>query len=340
MRVAVVILNYNGAELLRQFLPSVVRHTPSWCEIIVADNASTDHSLEVLHKEFSTIRIITLSENTGFAGGYNRALQQVEAEYYVLLNSDIEVTPNWVEPVLSFMDKHPNVAACQPKILAYHQKRSFEHAGASGGFIDFLGYPFCRGRIFSTLEEDKAQYDDITEIFWATGACMFIRSKVFHSSEGLDERFFAHMEEIDLCWRMKRNGMKLFCVPQSYVYHVGGGTLDKSNPRKTYLNFRNNLMMLYKNLPPKNIFPVLFIRIILDKLAILKFLLSGNVKDALAVYKAYLYILKNIKHLKQERKNSQTPFREVSAVYKKSLVISYYLKKKNYFSGLDSSKFS
>src|SRR5690606_32957114 len=240
MKVAVVILNFNGAKLLKQFLPSVIKHTPSWCEIIVADNASTDNSLQVMKEYFPHIRIIPLSENTGFAGGYNRALKQVDAEYYVLLNSDIEVTPQWVESVIQFMDANKDVAACQPKILAYHQKNEFEHAGASGGFMDYLGYPFCRGRLFNTLEKDSGQYNQPIEIFWATGACMFIRSNEYHAAGALDEYFFAHMEEIDLCWRLKRKGLRLFCIPQSQVFHVGGGTLHKSNPRKTYLNFRNN----------------------------------------------------------------------------------------------------
>ncbi len=299
MNVAVVILNFNGAKLLKQFLPSVIEHTPSWCEIIVADNASTDNSLQVMKEYFPHIRIIPLSENTGFAGGYNRALKQVDAEYYVLLNSDIEVTPQWVEPVIQFMDANKDVAACQPKILAYHQKNEFEHAGASGGFMDYLGYPFCRGRLFNTLEKDSGQYNQPIEIFWATGACMFIRSKEYHAAGALDEYFFAHMEEIDLCWRLKRKGLKLFCIPQSQVFHVGGGTLHKSNPRKTYLNFRNNLMMLYKNLPPQKMLPVLISRIMLDKLAGISFFFSGNVKDTIAVYKAYFYILKNYKRLRK-----------------------------------------
>ncbi len=340
MKVAVVILNYNGAKLLKQFLPSVIEHTPSWCEIIVADNASTDNSLQVMKEHFPQIKIIPLSENTGFAGGYNRALKQVDSEYYVLLNSDIEVTAQWIEPVIQFMDANEDVVACQPKILAYHQKDEFEHAGASGGFMDYLGYPFCRGRLFNTIEKDSGQYDQPTEIFWASGACMFIRSKEFHAAGALDEHFFAHMEEIDLCWRLKRKGLKLFCFPQSHIFHVGGGTLHKSNPRKTYLNFRNNLMMLYKNLPPQKMLPVFISRIILDKLAAISFLFSGNVKDTIAVYKAYFYILKNLKRLRMQRNNSEIPFREVSNIYKRSLVSAYYLKKQHRFSELDPTQFT
>lgn len=338
MKVAVVILNYNGEQLLKQFLPSVIKHTPSWCEIIVADNASTDNSIVMLKNDFPDIRTIALTENTGFAGGYNHALKQVDAEYYVLLNSDIEVTAQWIEPVIAFMDAHQDVAACQPKILSYHQKDEFEHAGASGGFIDYLGYPFCRGRVFSSIEKDIGQYDNPVEIFWATGACMFIRSKEYHIAGALDECFFAHMEEIDLCWRLKRKGLKLFCIPQSCVYHVGGGTLHKSNPRKTYLNFRNNLMMLYKNLPPGSMFSVFFIRIILDDIAAIRFLFSGNIKDTLAVYKAYFYFIKNLKRLRAQRRNSGIPFMEVSCIYKKSLVVAYYFKKKQHFSQIESTQ--
>lgn len=284
-RVAVVILNYNGAEMLRRFLPSVIEYSPE-AEVIVADNASTDNSAEVMRNEFPAVRLICLDKNYGFADGYNKALQQVTAEYYILLNSDVEVTDGWLAPMLAFMDANNDVAACQPKLLSYKEKEFFEYAGGAGGFIDRYGYPFCRGRIFDTVEKDNGQYDNITDLFWATGAALMIRSADYQSTGGLDGTFFAHMEEIDLCWRLRARGRRIVCVPSSSVYHVGGATLAKSNPRKTFLNFRNNLLMLYKNLPSQELSSVMRRRAILDYVAAAKFLLAGNIADCKAVFAA------------------------------------------------------
>ena len=284
-RVAVVILNYNGAQMLRRFLPSVLEFSPE-AEVVIADNASTDDSLEVMRREFPTVRLVCLDKNHGFADGYNYALREVEADYYLLLNSDVEVTRGWLAPLLAFMDAHEDVAACQPKLLSYNNKALFEYAGGAGGFLDRYGYPFCRGRIFDAVEEDKGQYDNVANLFWATGAALMIRSGDYWSAGGLDGTFFAHMEEIDLCWRLRARGRRIVCVPDSVVYHVGGATLNKSNPRKTFLNFRNNLLMLYKNLPAEELSQVMRRRALLDYVAAAKFLLSGNVGDFKAVIAA------------------------------------------------------
>ena len=284
-RIAVVILNFNGAEMLRAFLPSVVDYSPE-AEVIVADNCSTDASAQVMREEFPAVRYIQLEKNYGFADGYNRALAQVEAEYFLLLNSDVEVTQGWLAPMLEYMDSHPWVAACQPKLLSYKNKKEFEYAGACGGFIDKYGYPYCRGRIFDTVEEDKGQYDSVAELFWATGAALMIRAEDYRAAGGLDGTFFAHMEEIDLCWRLRSRGRGIVCIPQSCVYHVGGATLNKSNPRKTYLNFRNNLLMLYKNLPENELRHVMFVRALLDYVAAFKSLLSGDAAGCRAVLQA------------------------------------------------------
>lgn len=284
-RVAVVILNYNGAEMLRTFLPGVVEYSPE-AEVVVADNASTDDSVEVVQRLFPTVRLIRLEQNWGFADGYNKALEQVDAEYSILLNSDVEVTKGWIAPMLAALEVDSNVVACQPKILDYRRKTHFEYAGAAGGFIDRYGYPYCRGRIFDTLEEDKGQYDTVSDISWATGAALMIRTGEYRTAGGLDGRFFAHMEEIDLCWRLRARGRRILCVPQSTVYHVGGATLSKSNSKKTYLNFRNNLLMLYKNLPQEELPSVMRMRCLLDYVAALKFLLSGSLGDFKAVVRA------------------------------------------------------
>ena len=284
-RVAVVILNYNGAEMLRTFLPGVVEYSPE-AEVVVADNASTDDSVEVVQRLFPTVKLIRLEQNWGFADGYNKALEQVDAEYSILLNSDVEVTKGWIAPMLAALETDSNVVACQPKILDYKRKTHFEYAGAAGGFIDRYGYPYCRGRIFDTLEEDKGQYDTVCDISWATGAALMIRTAEYRTAGGLDGRFFAHMEEIDLCWRLRARGRRILCVPQSTVYHVGGATLSKSNPKKTYLNFRNNLLMLYKNLPQEELPSVMRVRCLLDYVAALKFLLTGGFGDFKAVLRA------------------------------------------------------
>lgn len=284
-KVAVVILNYNGADMLRTFLPGVIGNS-SGATIVVADNASTDDSVAVMQECFPQVRLIQLDNNYGFADGYNMALRQVDAEYYLLLNSDVEVTEGWLSPLLDFMESHDDVAACQPKILSYKDKGNFEYAGASGGFIDRYGYPFCRGRLFGTIEEDKGQYDDVCQVFWATGAAMMVRSSAYWDTGGLDGRFFAHMEEIDLCWRLQAKGGAVYVVPQSSVHHVGGATLDKSNPRKTFLNFRNNLLMLYKNLPDAELHGVMRTRAILDYIAAFKFLATFHWGDFKAVIRA------------------------------------------------------
>lgn len=287
MKVAVVILNWNGEAMLRRFLPTVVRYSCDEAEIWVADNASDDASVQLLHEHFPSVRLIQLDKNYGFAEGYNRALAQIEAEYYVLLNSDVEVTHHWLTPLVEYMDAYPDVAACQPKLLSEANRDYFEYAGASGGFIDRYGYPFCRGRIFNTVEEDNGQYDYIIDILWATGACMLIRSADYREAHGLDGRFFAHNEEIDLCWRLRQRGRRIVCIPESEVYHVGGGTLPKSNPMKTFLNFRNNLTMLYKNLPDGELKGVMRVRRVLDYVAALKMLVADRSwADFKAVVKA------------------------------------------------------
>ena len=286
-KVSVVILNWNGVGMLQTFLPKVVQYSKGeGVEICVADNGSTDESVAWLKAHCPDVCLIVLDKNYGFADGYNKALQQVEAEYVVLLNSDVEVTPHWLEPMLVYMDAHPEVAACQPKIRAERNKAYFEYAGASGGYLDCYGYPFCRGRIFDVVEKDEGQYDNVAPIFWATGAALFIRLKDYQEAGGLDGRFFAHMEEIDLCWRLHSRGRGIVCIPQSVVYHVGAATLKKENPRKTFLNFRNNLLMLYKNLPKKDLKKVMFIRGLLDWVAALVFLLKGDGKNARAVWQA------------------------------------------------------
>ena len=280
-------MNWNGASMLQEFLPSVLAHSAlEGVEVCVADNASTDESLEVMRQEFPDVRLILLDKNYGFAEGYNRALSEVDAEYSLLLNSDVEVTAGWLPPMLDYMDTHPEVAACQPKIRSYHRRNEFEHAGACGGFMDKYGYPFCRGRMMDTVEEDRGQYDTITPVLWATGAALLVRSADYREAGGLDARFFAHMEEIDLCWRLRCRGKSIVCIPQSLVYHVGGATLNKSNPRKTYLNFRNNLLMLYKNLPESELHSVMRIRGCLDLLAALQFLLKGEWGNVRAVFRA------------------------------------------------------
>ena len=286
-KVAIVILNWNGLKMLDQYLSSVLQYSQAEATVYVADNASTDGSLAMLREKFPEVRLIELDKNWGFAEGYNQALRKIEAEYYLLLNSDIEVTPDWLTPMIGLLDNHPDVAACQPKLLSIHDRQAFEYAGASGGFIDRLGYPFCRGRVFETVEQDKGQYDDQADVHWATGAALMIRSKDYWETGGLDHRFFAHNEEIDLCWRLRIRGRRIVSVPESYVYHVGGGTLPKGNPMKTFLNFRNNLTMLYKCLPEEELKAVMRWRWWLDYLAAWEMLiLKRNLGDFKAIYRA------------------------------------------------------
>ena len=336
-KTALVILNYNGVTFLKKFLPLVIEHSSNDAEIWVADNCSTDGSIELLKEQFKEVHIIQNQDNGGYATGYNVALRQIKAEYYILLNSDIEVTTNWINPVIHLMESDSTIGACQPKIRSYHQKEKFEYAGASGGFIDKYGYPFCRGRIFQSLEDDKGQYDDSIEIFWATGACMFVRADVFHELGGFDDDFFAHMEEIDLCWRMKSIGKKVMVCPSAMVYHVGGGTLPVGSARKTYLNFRNNFVLLYKNLPSNKLFPVLVLRLILDGVAGVKFLLQGGFSDFRAVIRAHFYFYRNWSHIHKKRKN--TIRNKVSCVYNGNIAIDHYFSKKKTFTEL-KKKFS
>jgi len=338
LKVAVVILNWNGRKFLEDFLPSVLKNIPVYAEIIIADNDSTDDSLSFLQQNYPQIRIVQNLENGGYAKGYNEALEKIEAEYYILLNSDIEVSEKWIEPIIEFMDLNSKVAACQPKILSFHQRTHFEYAGAGGGFIDKYGYPFCRGRIFQEIEKDEGQYNDIKEVFWASGACMFVRSSVFHELEGLDNDFFAHMEEIDFCWRAKNNGYKIYYHPKSIVYHVGGGTLPKGNPRKTYLNFRNNFYLLYKNVESNKLAIVFAWRLLLDGVAGIKFLLDGSLMDAIAVIKAHFHFYAALGNLQRKRKKlAQKP---VGQVYQRNIVFEHFVKKIKYFNLLNSNRFS
>jgi GT2 family glycosyltransferase len=335
MSTAIVILNWNGEKYLQQFLPVLINHTtiPD-VEIIVADNASTDSSLAILAEKFPTVRTIVLDKNYGFAGGYNKALAKVEADYYVLLNSDVEVTAGWLQALITYMNLHKEVAACQPKIRAFYKRSHFEHAGASGGFIDRFGFPFCRGRILGFAEEDKGQYDTSTDIFWATGACLVIRSKNYWEVGGLDDEFFAHMEEIDMCWRLKSRGYRIVCIPQSTVYHMGGGTLNVESPRKTYLNFRNNQLMLYKNLPEKLLRKTMFWRFVFDYVAAIQLFLSGKTANAKSVFTARRDFKRMLPDFEAKRKENllHSVTNNESDIYQESIVLNYYLKGKKTFS--------
>ncbi|MGI6074664.1 MAG: glycosyltransferase family 2 protein [Fermentimonas sp.] len=324
---SVVILNWNGRKLLEQFLPSVVRYSAdASAQVVVADNGSTDDSVAYVKANFPTVRVIELPENYGFAGGYNKALEYIDSKYVVLLNSDVEVTPNWLVPLIGYMEENDDVVAVQPKILAYHNKSMFEYAGASGGFIDKYGYPFCRGRIINKVEEDNGQYDTIIPVFWATGAALFIRLDEYKEAGGLDTRFFAHMEEIDLCWRLNARGHKIMCIPTSVVYHVGGASLGKENPKKLYLNFRNNLLMLHKNLP-KNRYPTTFIvRFLFDAVAFLQLVVTGQFKQAKAVVNAYSDFLRTKSSFNDSRRLniSKTVVPKPSGQYMGSILIKFY----------------
>ena len=336
-KVAVVILNWNGCEMLRSFLPSVVRCSETeGTEIYVADNGSTDASVEMLRQEFPSVHLIILDKNRGFAEGYNLALQQVSAEYVVLLNSDVEVTGHWLAPLVDYMDALPEVAACQPKIRSWRHKERFEYAGAAGGFIDRYGYPFCRGRIMGAVEEDNGQYDTVVPVFWATGAALFIRLKDYQDAGGLDGRFFAHMEEIDLCWRLRARGRMLACVPQSTVYHVGGATLKKENPHKTFLNFRNNLVMLYKNLLEEELGYVMRVRAVLDCVAALSFLLKCQFANTWAVLRARraFHSLRPLFAADREENLKITSLPVIPERTKSRILVQFYLHGKKVFSRL------
>lgn len=330
-KIAVVILNWNGEKLLEQFLPSVVNFSDE-AAIYVADNASTDNSIQFVKDNFPTIKIIQNNDNFGFAKGYNLALDQVEEEIYCLLNSDVEVTENWLTPILSIFENESNTGIVQPKILDYKNKSKFEYAGAAGGFIDKYGYPYCRGRIFETVEKDLGQYDDDVEIFWASGACFFIRKNLFKKLNGFDDAFFAHQEEIDLCWRAFNLGYTAKYTSKSVVYHVGGATLNEGNPKKTYLNFRNSLYMLIKNLPGNKIIPVVFIRLILDGIAGIQFIMNGKFKHFIAVLKAHFTVYSSINQMLKKRKQNQ----KQNYFHTNSIVFSYFIKKRHSFNKINN----
>ena len=334
-KIAIVILNWNGVDMMRRYLTDVVNYSiVDNAVVYVADNASTDDSVEMLRSEYPQVKVILLEKNWGFAEGYNKALSQIEAEYYVLLNSDVKVTHHWLQPLVEFMDAHRDVAACQPKLLSIIDTDSFEYAGACGGFIDLYGYPFCRGRVFNTIERDKGQYDTAMPILWATGACMMIRSSDYWNAGGFDGRFFAHNEEIDLCWRLRLLGRKVYCIPDSAVFHLGGGTLPKSNPMKTYLNFRNNLTMLYKNLPDRELRKVMRMRFLLDWLAALQMLVLGrSIGDFKAVIKARMAFKAWKNDFRHDRETIQSTAK-VDAVPERiciSILWQYYIKRNKTF---------
>ena len=334
IKTSIVILNWNGKKFLEKFLPIVMKYSSGYDkEVVVADNNSADDSIAFLKENYPSIKLIELDKNYGFTGGYNKALEMIDSEYFILLNSDIEVTPGWIDPIIQFMDEKPDIAACMPKIKSYHEKEKFEYAGASGGFIDKFGYPFCRGRIFNHLETDQGQYDDAIQVFWATGACFFVRAEIFKKLNGFDNDFFAHMEEIDLCWRINHSGHKIYCFPKVEIFHVGGGTLPKNNPWKTFLNYRNNLFLLFKNLPSGKLFPIILIRLYLDGLSITKLLFSFKMKDAWAIVKAHFAFFRNIGRLRKKRKAIVSPNSLINneILYPRSIVFQYFIKEKRTF---------
>ena len=340
-KVAVIILNWNGKSFLKKYLPKLIEYTPyDDADLYVADNASTDDSVDFLKQNFPTVKLIEFKKNYGFAEGYNFAISKVDAEYVVLLNSDVEVTPDWLQAPIDYMDNNPRVAACQPKILQINNHNFFEFAGAGGGYIDILGYPFCRGRILSDIEYDDGQYNDVRPVFWASGACLIMRRYDFYEYGGLEASFFAHQEEIDLCWRLNARGRLVMVVPQSVVYHVGGGTLSAENPHKTYLNFRNNLCMLYKNVPMLSLWWVWIIRFFLDYLAAIIMLLQGKKKDAAAAIKGRLAAYSMCCSLKEKRKENMHKYitKRIPVIFKGSILFSYYVLGKNKFSQLLFSK--
>lgn len=330
MRVAVIILNWNGEKLLQQFLPSVLKYTPSSLgKVVVVDNGSTDHSLEMMNECFPGVELMVFDHNYGFAGGYNRAIALREEEIVVLLNSDVEVTEGWLEPLVELLDKQPEVVAVQPKIKSWTDKERFEYAGACGGFIDYLGFPFCRGRVLDVTEVDDGQYDDEAEVFWCSGAALCIRREAYLKAGGLDERFFAHMEEIDLCWRLRNAGEMLKVCPRSVVFHLGGGSLPMNHPRKLFLNYRNNLLMLYKNLCRERWRVVALRRLFFDGAAFILFLLKGEWANAKAVINAY----KEFRIMKRNYTQEKMPHNDV-CIYPHSLIFKYYFGKIRTFAGL------
>ncbi len=333
--VSIVILNWNGKKYLQRFLPKLVEYSDlPGAEIVIVDNGSVDDSVSYLEAHWPELRKVILQKNHGFSGGYNKGMEQLDSAYFLLLNSDIEVTPGWLEPLLDQMKKGDNVGACTPKIKDINKPSLFEYAGASGGYIDKYGYPFCRGRIFDYLEEDRGQYDDSTEVFWGTGACLLVRADLYKKLGGLDEQFFAHMEEIDLCWRLKRLGYKIHVVPGSTVFHVGGGTLERGDPLKTFLNFRNNLLLLYKNLPRHKKGRIIFMRMMLDGVSALRFLFQGAAKDFWAVIRAHVAYHK-VKQSYRIQNNIQNNNVIVAGIYPGSIVADFFLRGKKRFQQLD-----
>lgn len=341
MKVAVVILNWNGKGLLEKFLPSVITHSSGVAEVYIVDNASTDDSVSWVKQSYPSLNVVQNHSNGGYAKGYNDGLKHIQADYYILLNSDVEVTAGWIEPVIHLMETHSAIGACQPKLLNYNIRDEFEYAGGAGGFLDKWSYPFCRGRIFDAFEKDRGQYDDTREIFWASGACLFVRARSFWEAGGLDEDFFAHMEEIDLCWRMRNLGHTVYYCGTSTVFHVGAGTLAKMNPRKTFYNFRNNLFLITKNQAPGFLFFRLVFRGILDGIAAFKFLFSGDGSHFLAVIKGhfsyYAFLGKTLEKRRKIRK--QVVRYATSCIYRRSIVWDYYLAGKKRFSDLRQDLF-
>lgn len=336
-KVSVVILNWNGKVLLEEFLPTVIEHTPNnIADIVVADNGSTDNSVEMLKKQFPSVQLILFDKNYGFAEGYNQALKQIDTPYTVLLNSDVEVTHNWLTAPLKALEADKQLAGVQPKILAQKNKTYFEYAGAAGGWIDKYGYPFCRGRVLHIVEEDHGQYDTPSEVFWVSGACFFVRTDIYKKEGGLDANFFAHQEEIDFCWRLRSRGYRLACTPDSVVYHVGGATLNVESPRKTFLNFRNNLLMLYKNLPQNQLKHVMHFRFWLDNIAAIRFLLGGHLQNVRAVYRArkeYKELKKTYKPIRMENLE-KTIIANIPQMMQKSLIMAFYTNGKRTFTDL------
>ncbi len=341
MKASIVILNYNGRNHLETFLPSVIQNSPEYAEIIVADNGSTDGSLAYLASSFPQIRCIAFDVNHGFAGGYNEALRQIDSEYYAILNSDVEVSQGWLEPIITALDKSDSIVAAQPKIRSYLQRDLLEYAGASGGFLDKYGYPFCRGRLFDHCERDIGQHDDEREVFWATGACLIIKSTAFHKVGGFDADFFAHMEEVDLCWRLKNQDYQIYCYPESKVYHLGGGTLSAQSQRKTYLNFRNNLILLIKNDFRKGFFMRFLKRICLDGLAAVFMLFTKGFSHFMAVIRAHFYIYGHLSALSKKRRVERANYVKYNSTgyFRESIVRAYYLQKQKVFGALPSRYF-